>query len=64
LIIFFTFPETKGKTELELAALFGDHKLDHEYPVTLNGLEAGMEGVSEPYKEGIIVTEEKGSTLQ
>ncbi|KAJ5771186.1 uncharacterized protein N7511_003237 [Penicillium nucicola] len=59
LIIFFTFPETKGKTEVELAALFEDRKSDHDYPITLEGLEAGLENISESHKGGVVVTQDK-----
>ncbi|KAJ5801382.1 uncharacterized protein N7518_003450 [Penicillium psychrosexuale] len=56
LIIFFVFPETKGKTEVELAALFEDPKLDHTDPVMLEGLEAASDHYPKPCEKSAVVT--------
>lgn len=59
MIIFFTFPETKGKTEVELAALFEDPKSDHENPIILEGLEAEINNLPESEKGGVVITKDK-----
>ncbi|KAF4769426.1 hypothetical protein N7455_008500 [Penicillium solitum] len=60
-IIFFTFPETKGKTEVELAALFEDPKLDRADPITLEGLEAALDHDPKPFEKSAVVTKNEAS---
>ncbi|KAL2839417.1 general substrate transporter [Aspergillus pseudoustus] len=49
LIIYFTFPETKGKSEVELAALFKDGPAHGNGNVrTLEGLEDGLDSQATP----------------
>lgn len=60
-IIFFTFPETKGKTEVELAALFEDPKLDRADPITLEGLETVLGDDPKPYEKSAVVAKNEAS---
>ena len=61
MIIFFFFPETKGRTEVELAALFEDPKLDHTDPVMLEGLEAASDHYSKSCEKSAVVTKNEMS---
>ncbi|CDM32380.1 hypothetical protein DTO006G1_2326 [Penicillium roqueforti] len=64
LIIYFVFPETKGKTEVELAALFEDPKLDHTDPVMLEGLEAASDQYPKPCeKSAVVIKNEMSDSL-
>ncbi|KAJ5533020.1 hypothetical protein N7494_009572 [Penicillium frequentans] len=56
LIIFFLFPETKGKTEIELAALFEGPGYDRGDAITVDGLEAGSGPHALVCEKGSVVT--------
>ncbi|OQE41818.1 hypothetical protein PENCOP_c004G06572 [Penicillium coprophilum] len=60
-IIFFTFPETKGKTEVELAALFEDPKPDHRDPIMLEGLEAGFDHHPKPCEKSVVISKSEAA---
>ncbi|KAJ5288637.1 hypothetical protein N7478_001667 [Penicillium angulare] len=60
LIIFTFFPETKGKTEIELAALFDGSGYDRGDGITLNGLEVGSDTHTMVCDKGQVATKQEG----